>query len=242
MSRILFDSFDAAPSAPTPHVFNTNIFQPQRTIIQQGAVALLSALKRPTGYLADVVPYGGVVRSYTDGIDIEALMKTFNRTPSIGVATATRDFQVLAIGGRQAISECELLLYFATQHSRDMQKGRMESDSVGLANANADPGLHVIMEHALELILGQYPTTLTGTIKQIKPVREEELATLPEITIWLQTYRITLQSYGGGSKEWRTPAQLLQSIGWRVTTNPDEPNRPAAATVSTSLDEDSDLT
>lgn len=228
----------------TSHQFDTGAAKPQRTLVQQGAVSLLALLKRPKGYLADVMPIGGIVRSYTDAVDIEILMKTFNRTPAIGVATGTRDFQVLAIGGRQAISECELLLYFATQHSRDMQRGRQESDSVGLANLKADPGLHVMMEHALELLLGQYPAVMTAmnsTIKQIKPVREEELATLPEITIWLQTYRVTLQSYSGG-KEWRTPAQLLESIGWRVTTDPTEANRPAAATASTTIDADTDLT
>lgn len=241
MSRILFDSFDAPAVTVVPsHRFDSGASTPQRTLIQQGAVTLLSALKRPTGYLAEVMAIGGIVRSYTDAVDIEWLMKTFNRTPAIGVATGDRPFQVLGIGGRQALSECELLLYIATQHSRDMQRGRMESDSVGLANLNADPGLHVIMEHAIELMLGQYPTTLTGTVKQIKIVRESELATLPEITIWLQTYHVTLQSYSGG-REWRTPAQLLQSIGWRVTTNPAEPMRPAAATVSTTLDEDTDL-
>lgn len=223
------------------HSFDTGAPKPQRTLIQQGAVTLLSALKRPNGYLADVIPIGGIVRSYTDAVDIEILMKTFNRTPAIGVATGTRDYQVLAIGGRQAISECELLLYFATQHSRDPQVGRMESDKVALSNLKADPGLHVMMEHALELMLGQYPASMTSTIKQIKPTREEELATLPEITIWLQTYRVTLQSYSGG-KEWRTPAQLLESIGWRITTNPTEALRPAPATTSTSLDADSDLT
>lgn len=231
-----------AASASTPHLFDTLAPDPQRTLIQNGAVTLLSALKRPTGYLAEVMPVGGVVRSYTDGVDIEWLMKTFNRSPAIGVATGTRTFGPAAIGGRHAVmSECELLLYFANQHSRDFQNGRQQSDSVARANNTADPGLHVMMEHSLELMIGQYPTTLTGTVKQIKIQREEELATLPEITIWLQTYHVTLQSKVGG-REWRTPAQLLESIGWRVTTNPTEPMRPAAATVSTTLDADTDLT
>lgn len=231
-----------AAGTPVPHLFDTFAPDPQRTLIQQGAVTLLSALKRPTGYLAEVMAIGGIVRSHTDGVDIEWLMKTFNRTPAIGVATGTRTFGAAAIGGKHAVmSSCELLLYFATQHSRDYQRGRQESDALSRIDNTADPGLHVAMEHALELMIGAYPTTLTSTVKQIAIQREEELATLPEITIWLQTYHVTLQSRVGG-REWRTPAQLLESIGWRVTTNPDEPVRPAAATVSTSLDADTDLT
>jgi len=46
------------------------------------------------------------------------------------------------------------------------------------------------MEHAIELMHGTYPTATVGTVKQIEISQEEELATLPAVTIWLQTYKI----------------------------------------------------
>ena len=228
--------------------YATGLALPQRTIVRRAAVELFSALKRANGgYLADVKSFGGVVRTYTDQPDIELLQKAMGSTPSIGVALATREFQDLAIGvggargggSTQALSQMQLLLYFANQHGRDGLTGRHESDSVALVDDAADPGLDVMMEHAIELMHGQYPTLTVGTVKQIKIQREEELATLPEITIWVQTYRVVLQSYANPSG-FRTAQQIIDSLHWRVTTSLTEPNRPAPAVAPTTVDADSD--
>lgn len=234
------------------HEFDSGLTLPQRTIIRRAAVQILSPLKRANGgYLADVKRFGGVVRTYTDEPDIELLQKALGFTPAIGVALATRQFRNAAIQtGRgisdprsrqqpQAISELQLLLYIASQHGRDGLSGRHEMDSVAEVDDKADPGIDVIMEHAIELMHGTYPTATVGTVKQIEISQEEELATLPAVTIWLQTYRITLQSYTG-SKEFRTAEQLINSLHWRVTTDPNEPNRPEPAVASSTLDVDSD--
>jgi len=223
------------------HIFDTGLMLPQRTILRRGAVALLSALKRSNGgYLADVIGFGGIVRSYTDDDGISQLMRQFGRTPCIGVQCATREYQTAALGGKQAMSELELLLYFATQHSRDLLSGRQESDvRVEFGDNSADPGLDVMMEHAVELMHGAYPTMLTGTVKQIQIRREQELATDEKMTIWLQTYRVVLQSYTGG-REWRTPEQLLESIGWRTTTDPAEVLPPDPQEAPTSVDVNTD--
>lgn len=233
-------NFIVRAPGPVVHVFDSGAPKPARTLLQQGAVAILAPLKRPTGYLADVVPFGATVRSYTDELGAELLIKALNRTPAIAVATGTRSNYDRAVGARMAVSTCELLVYFATQHSRDLQRGRQEIDSAALSDSSADPGLHVMMEHATELLLGAFPATTT-TIKQIWSDREEELMTTPAITVWLQTYYVKIQSYAGG-KEWRTAEQLLESIHWRTSTNPAEPNRPAAAETSTTIDADTDLT
>lgn len=234
------------------HQFDTGLTVPQRTLIRRAAVQILSALKRSNGgYLADVKRFGGVVRTYTDEPDIELLQKALGPTPAIGVALATRQFRNAAIHtGRglgdprgqtqpQALSELHLLLYIASQHGRDGLDGRHELDSVAAVDDKADPGLDVIMEHAIELMHGTYPTATVGTVKQIEIMTEEELATLPQITIWLQTYKLTLHSYTG-SKEFRTAEQLISSLRWRVTNDLDEPNRPAPAVSSTTVDADSD--
>lgn len=232
------------------HQFNTGLEVPQRTLLRRAAVQILSALKRSAGgYLADVKSFGGIVRTYTDEPDIELLQKALGNTPSIGVALGMREFHVLAIGNNssgnrlggsgQALSECQLFLYFANQHGRDGLTGRHEADSVALADDGADPGLDITMEHAIELMHGQYPSVTTGTVKQIQIQREEELATLPTVTLWLQTYRVSMQTYAG-SREFRTAEQLIDSLHWRVTTDLNEPNRPAPAVASSTVDADSD--
>lgn len=236
------------------HVFDTGLELPQRTIVIDAAVQVLSPLKRSNvtpsgrrGYLVDVKAFGGVVRSYTDQPDIELLQKALGATPSIGVALATRTFETLAMGtggprgggSTQAMSELQLLLYFANQHGRDALVGRHKADSVSQVDDTADPGLHIMMEHAIELMHGTYPTQTVGTVKQIRIQREEELASLPQITIWLQTYAIRLQSYTG-SKQFRTADQLIDSLHWRVTTDLDEPNRPEPAVAPSTVDVDSD--
>lgn len=236
------------------HGFASGLALPQRTIVRRAAVQLLSALKRSSGgYLYDVKPFGGVVRTYTDQPDIELLQKALGPTPAIGVALGTREFQDMAIGvggsrgggSMQTLSQLQLLLYFADQHGRDGLTGRHEPDSIALADDHADPGLDIMMEHAIELMHGQYPTMTVGTVKQIKIQREEELGTLPEITIWLQTYRVVLQTYtspapGQTGSGFRTPEQLITSLHWRVTTDLNEPNRPAPAVAPSTVDADSD--
>lgn len=234
------------------HEFDTGLSLPQRTIIRRAAVQILSPLTRANGgYLAAVKPFGGVVRTYTDEIDIELLQKAMGSTPAIGVSLATRQFRNAAImtGGTlganrsnkapQALSELQLRLYLSSQHSRDGLTGRHESDTVAAVDVTADPGLDVIMEHAIELMHGTYPTATIGTVKQIEIETEEELATLPHVTIWMQTYKLTIHSYTG-SKEFRTAEQLLESLRWRSTTSLTEPNRPAPAVASSTVDADSD--
>jgi hypothetical protein len=220
------------------HQFDTGLGTPQRTLVRRGAVATLSPLKRSNGgYLSDVRPFGGIVRTYTDDDGIEFLMKAFTRTPCIGVQLGTQEFETLAIGGRQALSDCELMLYVATQHGRDELLGRQESDVTAGVDPSADPGLDVMLEHCIELMHGTYPTLLTGTVKQIQIKRQQELVTSPEITIWLQTYRVKLQSYAR-AREWRTAPQLLADLANRVTTETTEVGRPNPATEPTTIDFD----
>jgi hypothetical protein len=233
------------------HVFDTGLHVPQRTVIEEGATDLLSGLLRSNGgYLYNVEPFGGVVRTYTDDEGIASLMDQVKVTPSIALQTGTCTYDTtnlgggaIGSGGMQSAGELELLVYIATQHQRGRSRGRHRADGVALADDRADPGIHVIMEHVRELLIGQRCNASTA-IKQIRPVREEELASRDAILIWLMTFRIKLMvmtPLKGGGAEFRTAGQLLESIGWRTTTEPTEVNRPAAANFSTSVDADTVL-
>ncbi len=194
------------------HAFVTADTRPQRTRIQRGAIDLLAGLKRPVGYLVDVIPWGAVVRNDRDEEGVAMLVDAIGgRTPSIAVALGDRVFENLGIGGVGGRAEIELLVYFASSNARNQQIGRQEIDSTGTASDTADPGLHVMMEHALELLIGQYPGGAARTAsKQLRIDREEELATTPAITLWLQTYKVTTATK---VNEWRNATQLLTAIG-----------------------------
>lgn len=213
--------------------FNTGLAKPQRTLITEGAIALLSGLLRPTGYLATVIPWGSVVRSYTDEVGVVQLHDALSaRAPGIAIATGDGASTTAGIGGFQAKKVIDLLVYFASTNKRDGYTGRMAQDGASLASNTADPGLHVMMEHAAELLIGQR-CGASSSIKQIVTDREEELYTGEQVTIWLQTYRVEVRT---NLKEFRNVTQLLADLRFRLATDLDEVALPDAATDSGTLD------
>lgn len=220
------------------HSFDTGDTKPQRTRIQQGAVSLLSGLKKSNGgYLAEVQPFGSVVRSYTDVEGVAQLVSLLTRAPSIAISVGDRMDSPAGIGGFQVRGEIELLVYHASNNARNQQIGRQEIDAAGLASNTADPGLHVMMQHAKELLIGQRCGAPGQDIKQVRPEREEELATTPAIAIWLQTYKITVNFE---VSEFRSVTQILESIRFRAALIRNEAHLPAAATDHATIDSNVD--
>lgn len=210
------------------HAFDTGQPAPQRTRMQHAAISLLSGLKRSNGgYLMDVIPFAFELRPNTDKDDIAQFVSAISKAPSIAVSIGTRSSEIKGIGGFQEWGEVDLLIYFSSNNARNQQIGRQEIDTAGLASDVADPGLHVMLEHAKELLIGQYCRAAGTDIKQIRPVREEEIVTLQPISIWLQTYKVTVLVQ---IAEFRTVTQLLESIRFRAAQNPAEVHLPAAKT------------
>lgn len=240
MSRILHLAFETDTSpVPPGHEFDTGLAKPQRTLIQQRAVQLLTGLMRPAGYLGAVIPFGSVVRSYTDEDGVRQLVDAMSmRTPSIAVATGDRAFSVNGTTKFQYRSDIDLLVYFASDNARNAQIGRMEVDPIATTDLHQDPGLHIMMEHALELLVGQRALG-SQTLKQFQPVSEQELCTTSQVTIWLQVYKVLTMTT---ISEFRTATELLTSIGYRAAVNPNEAHRPLPATDGTSIDIDISLT
>lgn len=177
------------------HSFDTGLTRAQRTLIRNGPVTLLSGLLRSNGgYLNAVIPWGGVVRSYTDDAGISELWAALlGRAPSIAIAVGDRALHPAGMGGFNFKGEVELVLYHYSNHPRDLELGRLEIDAAGLAADTFDPGLDCQMEHAEELLIGQYANGANSpTIKQIVPTREEELRTENAFTLWAQRYQVTV--------------------------------------------------
>lgn len=219
------------------HAFDTGADAPQRTRIRQGVASLLSGLKRPAGYLMEVAPTKLIVRSYRDEYGVAQLANAVTRFPSILVAVGDRVSHAKAIGGYQEQGQLDLLIYIASNNARPGVSGRQEIDTAGLASDTADPGLDIMLDHAKELLLGQYVDAV-GDIKQVRPDREEQLYTEAAVEVWLQSYVITTMVQ---ISEFRTVAQLLESIRFRAAINPAEVELPDPkidhATVDVHLDD-----
>lgn len=221
------------------HQFDTAQSAPQRTRLERGVVSLLAGLKKANGgYLVEVAPYAFTMESAADEESVAQFVTTLSRAPSIAVHVGERADEPGGIGGFSYRGEFDLHVYLSSNNMRNQQVGRMEIDSAGLANDQADPGLHIIMEHVRELVVGRYATTPVGAdIKQARPFRERAIITAQQITIWEQMFKVKVMTQ---YDEFRTVAQLLTSIRSRITQNPADQPPPAAALDKTSIDVNDD--
>jgi hypothetical protein len=82
------------------------------------------------------------------------------------------------------------------------------------ADDTRDPGLHVAMAHAKELVIGQYAGAAveSPTIKGVRYSSEEELTTGKEASIWVQTFSVTVATT---INPHRTVTQLLTELASR---------------------------
>lgn len=196
-----------------PHAFDTGLAAPQRTLIRDAVVALLAGLDVANGgYLRRIVPWGGVVRGYTDEAGIGELWNALSgASPAIAVAVGDRVSNPAGAGAFNFKGDLELVIYHYNTNARSLTLGRTKADARGaaavpnLAGALPDPGLEVAMEHAEELVLGQLVgaaevvnvvgerTRRTPSIGRIRPTREEELVTMAEGTLWAQRYAVEVQ-------------------------------------------------
>lgn len=215
------------------HTFDTGAAVPQRTRIQRGAITLLSGLKKSNGgYLMEVLPFGACVRSYSDEEGAAEIVSLLSKAPSIAVGLGDRSNVMVGMGGYQSRGEIDLLVYFSSNNARNAQIGRQEIDVAGAASNVADPGLHVMMEHAVELLIGQRCGGAGTDIKQIRCETEQELVTTGPVTIWLQTYKVTVLTQ---ISEFRTVSQLLESLRFRAAIVA-QAHLPAAATDPSTID------
>jgi hypothetical protein len=216
------------------HQFDTGALAPQRTRLEDGAVALLSGLKKVNGgYLAEVFSIGFTLETTTNGDDVAQFVAAMSRAPSIAVHAGDRVDRPNTIGGFTSEGTIDLIVYFSSNNARGAQIGRMKIDTAGLASDTADPGLHIIMEHAKELLIGQRAGAPFFDIKQCVPDSEREYITAQPITIWKQVYKVKVMTQ---IDEFRTVEQLLSSIRFRSSQNPAEAHLPAPKTDTTTLD------
>lgn len=217
------------------HQFDTGQSAPQRTRLELGVVSLLSGLKRANGgYLVEVQPYAFTMETAADEESVAQFVNALSRAPSIAVHVGERVDEPGGIGGFSFRGEFDLHVYLSSNNMRNQQVGRMQIDTAGLASNQADPGLHIVMEHVRELVIGRYATTpVAADIKQARPFRERAIITAQQITIWEQLYKVKVMTQ---LDEFRTVQQLLTSLRFRASMNPADHPPPAAPLDKTSID------
>jgi hypothetical protein len=221
------------------HQFDTAALRPQRTRIQQGAVTTLAGLKKSNGgYLVEVMPFPITLHRDSHPEEVAQFVLALSRAPSIAVALGDRDSQVRSIGGYSEWGDISVHVYFSSTNARNPQVGRQETDTAGLANDQADPGLHVILDHAKELLIGQRFAAGTD-IKQCRPHMERQLISEQQITIWEQIYKVAVMVQ---ISEFRTVSQLLTSLRFRTAIEPTEVPLPATKIDHATVDINVDLT
>lgn len=215
------------------HAFDTGLEKPIRTVLVESAIALLAPLTvAEGGYLKAVVEYGGVVRSSMDEDGVKLLSDCLSgRAPAIAIGIGDGVGQPK--GDRLNMAEeLELLVYHFNNNARGLARGRTNVDVAGAASNQADPGLHVAIEHAMELLAGQY-TAIAPMCNHIRYDRTVELVTRRDLTIWLQTFQIRVSRT---LKRFRTAPELLKSIHWRFIREHDEANQPLPPTKPSTLE------
>ncbi len=201
-----------------PHVFDTGLAKPQRTLILEGVVAALAGLKKTAGlYLEAVESFGGVIRSYADeeGIaELELLLA--GRAPAVAISLGDRTAGSAGAGGHKHFDDVEMLIYFYSRHPRGLLAGRQIQDAISVAANTADPGLHVMFEHVEELLVGTRLAN-TPTIKQCRLTREVEVRTRNGFTLWCQHYAIGVDRQ---VIEFRSVTQKLAEIRASIKATP----------------------
>lgn len=175
-----------------PHVYDTGLAKPQRTLIRDAVVARLAALKRPTMYLEAVAMIPARVTGRGDDAGIAEILDVLNgRAPALVVALGRAEYAPGGMPASRAMKTIEIAIYAVSNHSRGVVDGRLANDAAA-ATVTRDPGIETMLEHAEQMLLGK-PLGLSDGIQEIRPVSEDELATAKDLTIWEALYSIRVE-------------------------------------------------
>lgn len=174
---------------PLVRLFDHGLGQPQRSIVQFGVVAMLQRLLiQNGGYLAAVIPTSTVIRGGGDDEGIGLVMDQLQgRAPAIAVATGVAEYKTGGDIDRWQ-KHVTVHLYVFTNNVRD-RMSRVAGDVVAAANAAADPGAYVILEHCEQLLIGQGGDG-TGSIADMRPHSETQLGGANTVELWEQVYGV----------------------------------------------------
>ncbi len=232
--------------------FDTGRTTSQRAEVMTKVIAALQSLRAYTdlgvavddGFAHAVLPFGGIVRSYTDEVGIDQLWTLFNGlAPSIAVGLGEKKFKTAGMNGPDKpkhFGELEVMVYVLNRNNAGLIE-RMAGDAL----IGTDVGIWYALERIEEKLIGlecslatlapggETPSTTTYTVKPAKDVKrlvprlEEELATDNNLTIWKQTYTVEVAR---SINHQRALTQRVASVATSVETTDDVPGTIAEIT------------
>ncbi len=232
--------------------FDTGRTTSQRAEVMSAVIAALQSLRAYTdggvavadGFAHAVLPFGGIVRSYTDEEGIDQLWTLFNgHAPAIAVGLGDKKYKAAGMNGPDKpkfTGDLEVIVYLLNRNNAGLI-----SRVAGDGSTATDIGIWAALERieeklcGLEVTLatlapgGETPSTLTYTrkqgkdIKRLVPRMEEELGTTNELTLWKQTYSVEVAR---SVNHLRAESQALTSVATSVETTDDVPGTIAEIT------------
>lgn len=179
------------PSTLNPHTFDSKTGRPQRALVIDAMIDLLSPLDRQNGgYLEAIEGITTIARGPGDDKACAEIMEWLTgRAPSIVIATGDMDFETAGDVDRWR-APLRVHVYFFVFHRRDLFEGPGMADVVQLADGQADPGVFVAMEHARMLLAAKVPGVAAAS--ELKPLTERRIETDGDFEIWEQIYMVHL--------------------------------------------------
>ena len=174
------------------HDFDHGLFAPLRAVVRDGIVTALAPLLSVNGgYLVAIEPFAGTIRGRgdEDGID-RAFDVLKGRSPSLLVAVGDKTYDKTGIKGYQWDGDLSVQILFLSMHGGSLE-ARLSGDTVSTASDDADPGIEVTLEHVEQLLIGRN-LSIGSKVHELQPVSEEELDTDKHLTLWVQSYRISI--------------------------------------------------
>jgi hypothetical protein len=182
-----------ALSVPSMNVrqFDTGLGKSLRALVQDGVIDLLQRMLRENGgYIQAIEPTSVIVRGANDEQGLALILDQLQgRSPAILVATGDKSYSAAGIGGFRWRAELRVHVYFVNNSLRS-RLARLVGDVVSDADSSADPGVHIAMEHAEELLVGSIPGGTLNMVQSIVPNEETQLGEDAKQELWHQVYTV----------------------------------------------------
>lgn len=232
--------------------FDTGRTGSQRAEVMTKVIAALQSLRAfddasvavEDGFLQAVLPFGGVVRSYTDEQGIDLLWERMQGcAPAVAVGLGEKRYRPAGINGPaepRQFGELEVIVYVLNRNNASML-ARLEGDGATATDVGMWHCLERIEEKLVGLEItsavlapgGETPSSRTYTVKPGKDVKrliprlEEELATTHDLTLWRQLYSVEVARSINHN---RAVTDRLKSIATTVKTTDEVPGTIAEIT------------
>lgn len=193
------------------HTFDTGLARTLRYTVRTFVLDTLDRLRYratpvPSGYLKALIPHSTDVRGSNDEVGIDILFEALNgRAPAVAVVVGDKSYEPAGAQHRY-MATLDVKVYVQSHNSRSML-ARDEGGAEAQLSDLKDPGIEVIMEHIEELLIGAKHSS--DHIKDLRPQREEEIASTKELTLWMMTFQVKVTR----STDWkRDLTEYLTSI------------------------------